>query len=101
MDKSGANKSAIDYVNSLLVLLSIMMNKPIQILVRQIKYLNNIVEADHRFVKKLTKPMLGFKAFHSAEATIAGIELHHMLKKGQHRITNGTPVFEQFYALAG
>ncbi len=88
MDKSRANKSAIDYVNSFLALLSVVMNKPFQILVRQIKYLNNIVEADHRFVKKLTKPMLGFKAFHSADATIAGIELHHMLKKGQHRAAN-------------
>ncbi len=101
MDKSGANKSAIDYVNSYLALLSIMMNKPLQILVRQIKYLNNIIESDHRFVKKLTKPMLGFKAFHSAEATIAGIELHHMLKKNQHKTSDSTSVFEQFYALAG
>jgi len=55
--------------------------------------LNNIVEADHRFVKKLTKPMMGSKAFHSAEATIAGIELHHMLKKG-------ASVYAQFYSLA-
>ena len=101
MDKSGSNNSAIAYVNSYLVFLSIMMRKPLQIFLRQIKYLNNIIEADHRFVKKLTKPMLGFKALHSAEATIAGIELHHMLKKNQHKITNGASVFEKFYALAG
>ena len=101
MDKSGSNKSAIDYVNSFLVLLSVMMNKPFQILVRQIKYLNNIVEADHRFIKKIAKPMLGFKAFDSAKATVAGIELHHMLKKGQHISTETTPVYEQFYSLAG
>ncbi len=101
MDKSGSNKSAIDYVTSFLVLLSVMMNKPTQILVHQIKYLNNIVESDHRFVKKLTKPMLGFKAFHSAEATISGIELHHMLKKRQNKLSTNSPVYEQFYALAG
>ena len=100
MDKSGANKSGIDYVNSFLVLLSIFMKTPFQILVRQIKYLNNIVEQDHRAVKKITKPMMGFKAFHSAKATIAGIELHHMLKKGQHKVDSNTPLYEQFYALA-
>ena len=54
----------------------------VQLTVRQIKYLNNIVEQDHRFIKKITKPMKGFKTFHSADATLAGIELHHMLKKG-------------------
>jgi putative transposase len=49
----------------------------------QVKYLNNIVEQDHRFIKKITKPMMGFKAFHSAQATIAGIETAHMIRKGQ------------------
>jgi len=73
----------------------------IPILVRQIKYLNNIVEQDHRSIKRITKLMMGFKAFHSAEATLAGIELHHMLKKGQHAHAANLPVYEQFYALAG
>jgi putative transposase len=100
MDKSGSNKSAIDYVNSFLVLLSIMLKTALQILVRQIKYLNNIIEQDHRAVKKITKPMMGFKAFRSAEATLAGIELHHMLKKGQDKTASIYPVYEQFYALA-
>jgi putative transposase len=45
----------------------------------QIKYLNNLVEQDHRFIKKITKPMMGFKAFYSASATIAGIETAHMI----------------------
>jgi putative transposase len=44
---------------------------------------------------------MGFKAFHSAEATLAGIELHHMLKKGQHINSANPSVFEQFYALSG
>jgi len=100
IDKSGANKSGIDYVNSLLVLLSMMLQTLFQITIRQIKYLNNIVEQDHRAVKKITKPMMGFKAFHSAQATISGIELHHMLKKGQHKNANVSTVFEQFYELA-
>jgi putative transposase len=39
----------------------------------QVKYLNNVVEQDHRCIKKITKPMMGFNAFHSAKATIDGI----------------------------
>ena len=69
--------------------------------IRQIKYLNNIVEQDHRNIKRITKPMLGFKAFHSAEASLSGIELHHMLRKNQHKQAANMVVFEQFYALAG
>jgi putative transposase len=45
----------------------------------QIKYLNNVIEQDHRFIKKITNPMVGFKAFHSAKATIDGIETVHMI----------------------
>jgi putative transposase len=44
--------------------------------------------------------MREFKAFHSAEATLAGIELHHMLKKGQHQQAGNMTIFEQFYQLA-
>ncbi|MBP1964959.1 IS6 family transposase [Paenibacillus aceris] len=50
---------------------------------RQKKYLNNIIEQDHRFIKKVIKPMLGFKSIGTAEKTIAGIEVMHMIKKGQ------------------
>ena len=50
---------------------------------RQIKYLNNIIEQDHRFIKKKIKPMLGFKSLYSAKVTINGIETMHMMKKGQ------------------
>lgn len=49
---------------------------------RQIKYLNNIVEQDHRSIKKIASHMKGFKFFACVEAIIAGIELHHTLKKG-------------------
>ena len=66
----------------------------------QVKYLNNIIEQDHRFIKKITKPMMGFKAFHSAQATIAGIETAHMIRKGQ-LSEEYIPAYKQFMALAG
>jgi len=49
----------------------------------KIKYLNNIVEQDHRFIKRKVKPMLGFDSFATAEKTICGIEAVHMIRKGQ------------------
>jgi putative transposase len=65
----------------------------------QVKYLNNIIEQDHRFIKWITRPMLGFKAFHSADATLAGIETAHMIRKGQ-LDANGLTAFQQFAGLA-
>ena len=81
IDKSGANKAGIDSINA-------ELPQDQQIEIRQIKYLNNIVEQDHRFIKKIVKPTKGFKSFASASATLSGIELHHMLRKGQHKQTN-------------
>ncbi len=101
MDKSGANKAGIDKINLLLNLVFLLTGIFYQIIVRQIKYLNNIIEQDHRGIKRITRPMMGFKSFASAEVTIAGIELHRMLKKGQHKEAANLPAFEQFYALAG
>ena len=93
MDKSGANKAAIDEINQ---------DREVPIEVRQIKYLNNIVEQDHRAVKRITKPMLGFKSFRAAGNVLAGIELMHMISKGQMIVTEGVKrsFAEQFYALA-
>ena len=51
--------------------------------IRQIKYLNNIVEQDHRTVKRLVRPMPGFKSYRPAPVTLAGIELMHMIREGQ------------------
>ena len=65
----------------------------------QIKYLNNIIEQDHRFIKKLTRPMKGFKSFSSASATLDGIEVAHMIRKGQFQTTDQS-AFQQFAALA-
>ena len=68
MDKCGANRGALDQLN---------VERDIPIKVRQVKYLNNIVEQDHRAVKRVTPPMLGFKSFRAAQAVLAGIELIH------------------------
>jgi DDE domain len=51
--------------------------------IRQIKYLNNLVEQDHRGVKRITRPMLGFKSFDAAQATLVGVELMRMIKTGR------------------
>jgi transposase, IS6 family len=50
---------------------------------RQVKFLNNIVEQDHRRIKRLVRPGLGFKSFTSATRTIAGYEAMVMIRKGQ------------------
>jgi putative transposase len=70
--------------------------------IRQIKYLNNIVEQDHRGVQRITRPMLGFISFDAAQATLVGIELMHMLRKGQLEdgVGQGLTTAEQFSTLA-
>ena len=68
--------------------------------VLQVKYLNNIIEQGHRFIKKLTKQMKGFKSFNSAAATLEGIEVGHTFQKNQFE-QNGVSPFKQFAALAG
>ena len=50
---------------------------------RQSKYLNNIVEQDHRNIKRITRAMMGFKTFNSARRTLRGIEAMNMIRKGQ------------------
>jgi hypothetical protein len=64
---------------------------------------NHTIEQDHRSVKRVTRPMLGFKSFETAQATLVGIELMHMLKKGQLVVEEGAEGLnpaEQFYTLA-
>ena len=93
IDKSGANTAAIRSVNA---------EACVGVELRQSKYLNNIVEQDHRAVKCITDPMLGFKSFWSAQKLIAGIETMHMVKKGQLHCSNVQPMSaaDQFYCLA-
>lgn len=95
IDKSGSNKAALDALNN-----ELPKEKEIQI--RQIKYLNNIIEQDHRAVKRRVRPMLNFKSFHAAKWVLAGIELMHMIRKGQMQSaeTEGMSFAEQFYSLA-
>ena len=93
MDKSGANKAAMDEINA---------RGKVPIIVRQVKYLNNIVEQDHRAIKRITKPMLNFKSFRAARSILAGIELVHMIRKGQLMLQGCSELSfaDQFYALA-
>jgi transposase, IS6 family len=50
---------------------------------RQVKYLNNLVEQDHRFIKRLVKPAMGFFSMETAGRTLQGYEVMHMIRKGQ------------------
>jgi putative transposase len=76
IDKSGSNTAALKSIND-------DLPEDEKIIIRQSKYLNNTIEQDHRFIKKRTKLMLGFKNFYSAKTTIAGIESIRMIQKGQ------------------
>ncbi len=94
IDGSDANASAIKSYND---------DHGASIEIRQMKYLNNIVEQDHRGVKRVTRPMLGFKAFDAAQNTLTGIELMRIMKKKQMGLAEGEEgltAAEQFYALA-
>ena len=93
IDQSGSNTAAMKRDNKL---------HKTDITIRHCKYLNNLVEQDHRAVKRVVKPMLGFKSFWAARSTITGIEVMHAIRKGQlvgTREMGRTPA-EQFYALA-
>lgn len=94
IDRSGANTAGINEINSMLR----RFGCPIPIEMVRIKYLNNIVEQDHRAIKKRIRQMLGFKSFASAYATLQGIEVANMIRKGQ--MTPGLCPFAQFAALA-
>jgi putative transposase len=93
IDGSAANEAAIKRYNE---------EYGTAIEIRQIKYLNNMVEQDHRGVKRITRSMLGFKSFDAAQSTLVGIELMHMLRKRQldDGVEQGLTAAEQFYALA-
>jgi transposase, IS6 family len=50
---------------------------------RQVKYLNNLIEQDHRFIKRLTRPGLGFFSFDTAQRSLSGYETMNTIRKGQ------------------
>jgi len=76
IDKSGANTSGIRVVNKR----SLSVKK---IKIRRVKYLNNIVEQDHRTIKRRISITTGFKEFESAQRTLAGIEVINIIRKDQ------------------
>ena len=95
IDKGGANTAALFTLNA-------DKAEEETITVRQNKYLNNLVEQDHRNIKRRIRPMLGFNSFRRAQTILAGIELIHMIRKGQyqHPQSEGLSPAEQFYLLA-
>jgi len=94
IDRSGANLFAIKKINQAVSLGN-------SIAIRQTKRLNQLIEQDHRFIKRITNPMMGFKTFVAAWATLKGIELCHMLRKRQSMVLHSLPSWRQFYALVG
>ena len=94
MDKSGANKGP--WTRS-------TPAAPCRSLSARSKYLNNIVEQDHRAIKRLTKPMFNFKSFRAAGSVLAGIELIYMIRKGQFVFdgAEAMSIADQFSTLAG
>ena len=90
IDKSGANTSAIRVYNK---------RAYSKIENRQCKYLNNIVEQDHRFIKRRISSGLGFKAFDSAQHTLSGIETVRMIQKNQ-LLSQDKSTFKSFCLLA-
>ena len=73
IDKGGANTAAIEGLRA---------DSGADIKLLQSKYLNNIVEQDHRVIKRIVRPMPGFKAFRCARIILAGVEVMHMIEKG-------------------
>jgi transposase-like protein len=93
IDKSGANLAGLNAINA---------DREMPITIRQSKYLNNVVEQDHRAIKRIVRPMLGLKSFRCARVILGGIELMRMIAKGQMKSDGGRhrSVAEQFYDLA-
>ncbi len=69
IDKSGANLAGLNAINA---------ERETPIKIRQSKYLNNVVEQDHRAIKRVVRPMLGFKRFRCARIILCGIEFNEM-----------------------
>lgn len=76
VDKNAAYPKAIDEVKA-------EEELPLSVELRQNKYLNNRVEQDHRFIKRLTRPGMGFGSFNTAKRTLRGFEVMNMIRKGQ------------------
>ena len=78
VDKNAAYPKAIDELK-----LDQSLGKATQL--RRVKYLNNIVEQDHKFIKRLVNPGMGFGSFNTVRRTLRGYETMNMIRKGQIR----------------
>ncbi|REG52423.1 transposase-like protein [Paraburkholderia sp. BL6669N2] len=92
IDKSGSNLAALHLVNA---------ERETPVKIRQVKYLNNVVEQDHLAIKRITRSMQGFKDFDCARVILSGIETMHMIKKEQMKCRGKIPLsaVQQFYSL--
>jgi putative transposase len=81
MDKSGANLTALEAIND---------DGETPIKIRRSKDINNVVEQDHRPIKRRTRTMLGFETFRCARTLLSGIELARMIGKGRMKCALGT-----------
>lgn len=93
--KSRSNAAGITEINKIFKQLMI----PVTIETVRSKYHRNVVEQNHRFIKRVTLPLLGLKSFASAAATLAEMEVAHMIRKGQ--LEAKTCGVRQFAQLAG
>ena len=100
VDKNAAYPKAIDEMKA-------EEELPLSVELRQNKYLNNRVEQDHRFIKRLTKPGMGFHSFNTARRTLRGYEAMNILRKGQvvgvekGDVLARTEFVSQLFAVAG
>ena len=76
VDKNAAYPPAIDKLKAEEILTKTTELRPV-------KYLNNMVEQDHRFIKRLVNPGMGFGSFNTARRTLRGYEAMNMIRKGQ------------------
>jgi putative transposase len=102
IDGSQTNREAILSCNTTNRLQDRSRRKLKPIRIRQSRYLNNRIEQDHRAVKRRVRAMMGFKAMSSARTILGGIEMVHMMRKGQAKsaCTQQPSLAEQFERLA-
>lgn len=96
IDKSGANKAGIREINKIFK----RFGCPVSVRAVQLKYLNNLIEQDHRFIKRRVRNMGGFSSFPGAAATLTGIEVANMIRKRQF-VNPRLSGFQQFAEIAG
>jgi transposase, IS6 family len=92
VDKNAAYPRAVDTLKA-------HDQLPPECALRQVKYLNNLIEQDHRFIKRRTRPGLGFFSFETARRTLAGYETMHMIRKGQVKGAKKGDILAQVYLI--